>query len=246
MTWKLRSRRTLLASATLAAGVLGISVAVAQQGGGSPADPHIPNQPHNVAEYQQTSTARPLGDAPSPVSSIAPGQGRLAKLSASLDLRGWTSVSRPDFPISAKMPPGYFANFRVFNLQDGRLGYDLSLSNFDRNADAAQPEGAPALPGRVAVGAQLYPSGPGIIGEPPGPVTDGATVSVPGLGEAGIELRQRHWQPQLGPEQDIVHVITQVAVAGGRYLVLSAEATSPEDDHLVRELIGIIGSLGVK
>ena len=79
MTWRLRSRRTLLASVALAAGVLGIAGAVAQRGGtnsgaahipnqpqtvteyqqGEPSTPanHIPNQPHNVAEYQQTSAA---------------------------------------------------------------------------------------------------------------------------------------------------------------------------------------------
>lgn len=210
-------------------------------------DPHFPNIAPIAREYPQM--VAPPASAPTANSEpLAAGKGRLAKLYASVDTRGWTLAAVPDFPISAKMPPGYFANFRVFNLLDGRQGYDLTITNFDLDEKKASVPtgGSPPPPNRVGVNAQLYPSGPGVIGQIDAVTTDITTFVAPGLGNAPIYLRQERWQGQFGPEAHEVHTTTQVPLSEGRYLVLSASTSSPDDDRLVRDLIGVLASLGVK
>src|SRR5690348_11755554 len=99
----------------------GISVAVAQQLGGSTtpnSDVSIPNQPRDVAEFQQTAPAAKT-DAATPHPTLAPGTGRLARLSSNIDSKSWAPAASTGFPIAAAMPPGYFANFRIFNMLDG-------------------------------------------------------------------------------------------------------------------------------
>lgn len=242
--------RTILVAAAAVGVAAGISVAIAQQGGGSTtpnADLSIPNQPRDVAEFQQTApAAKP--DAATPRATAVPGAGRLARLSSSIDVRSWTLAASPDFPIAAAMPPGYFASFRVFNILDGTRGYELRITNFDLKADEAKaaPEGAPTMADRVGITVQVYPSGPGSIGESDTPVSDETEIELPGLGHAVMTVKQRFVRPQLGSAHEEVQVAAQAPVSGGRYVVVTGQTTSPGNDDLVAQFIAVLKSIEVK
>ena len=209
---------------------------------------HFPNSPSTVAEYPQQKAA-PAMVTPLAPEPVATGEGRLAKLYATVDTGGWTVATVTGFPVSTKLPPGYFANFRIFNMLDGRQGYALMVTNYDLEVEKAlaRPEGSVAPPDRVGVTAQLYPGGSAPERGVFEAITDQLTITVSGAAGGSFEIIQHSvLHPQLGLPGEFVEGSTYAAIPGGRLLVVHASSDSPADDRLIRELIGVVASIVVR
>ncbi|MGI8926572.1 MAG: hypothetical protein ACR2HN_07995 [Tepidiformaceae bacterium] len=200
-------------------------------------------------------TQKPLAGATAtapggPVGTILPSPtiqpGRLDRLKGTASSAGWVAASQAGFPISARIPPTYYAKFTVFNLLDGGQSYQIHITNFDPNAEPPSDEGAATPPGRVGLIASLYGSGPGIIAQSPGTRLDSVEAKLPGVAGGSLLVEHRKVRSFGGPEEEEIFAIGQIPVSGGRYLVVSASTSSPGNDDLVRELFGILSSLEVR
>jgi hypothetical protein len=264
--WLARARWGIAAIAC--GGLVAAAVAIAQQEGNSSeegnSEQHVADQPFVSSDVVRTpvatstpkteTSAAPTQERTPPddaASSATPGPttptppSRLESLNSGPDSPGWRSIEEPGFPLAAQAPPDYFARFVVLNLLNGTTAYQLHLTNFDPRDDADSPEGTPPPAGRVGVIAELYPTGPFIIGKTKTRELDRAAVHSKAASEP-LEVVDGEFESQYWGVLRLIRVLDQLALADGRYLFVSAELTSPESDELVRQLLGIVSSLEVR
>ena len=241
-----RRRRTVIALAAISLGVLtGAAITVAQQGGEpAPAsDEHRPGQPPILFEATQqpvaTATPTVAGTAATPP---AVKVGRLDRLKDTVNTTAWGEASQPDFPISARIPPTYYAIYTISPMLDSAsVTYSLNISSIDLRAQTPRAEGSWADDGRTSLTIQLYArEGPKLMGQPGREVLDTAKISL-AIGELVVE----HWKRSDGAP-DVVFTRHNLRLADGRVAFVVASALSPLDDARVAELLGILKSIEVR
>ncbi len=206
-----------------------------------------------VTQAPPTATATPPASAtPAPVGTAAPPEdtppppepgevlpGELAALLGEVRTGGWIAASFAGFPLSALIPPSYYARLTRASVIDGDGEIaTLRVSSYDLDAYSG------TAGGKAWLTVDLYPaSGPGekvTIIQPRGTIA-GSLRLVPA---AFPELTLSYWEA-MSVRPPAITVSYQGHLPDGRYVIVSGGASRPLAPRLVIDFIGVIESLRV-
>jgi hypothetical protein len=249
-----RNPLALLAGAIALGALVGVGAAIAQQGGGTRAPipgsglPHNPGRAGVVERTIQapvpTKPTDPTATTTSVGTPVPAGVGRLNQLKSNVSATGWVAVERPGFPISAKMPADFYADFTEAVLLDGSRSWAVAISDDDPAKRIPGGEGAPVPRDSVALRITVYSAGgpPGTARQSPGEEFDRTRLQM--LSPA-VEASIVHIKNPSFTNGGVMSVVGEFSV-GGKLMTLNGFATKPDSDGRVAILLGLVASVAVR